>query len=128
MNMSNRAWGRTGIGAVMGSKKLKAIVVRGTRKVVPADKKAVTAFSKLGAGRLTEYGLDSFGRYGTAGVVAGQQRSGGLPTNNWDSGVMAQASADAINGERLYDEILRGAEEGKQDKQGRDTCYACVVR
>lgn len=128
MNMSNRAWGRTGIGAVMGSKKLKAIVVRGTRKVVPADKKAVSAFSKLGAGRLTEYGLDSFGRYGTAGVVAGQQRSGGLPTNNWDSGVMAQESADAINGERLYDEILRGAEEGKQDKLGRDTCYACVVR
>ncbi len=32
MNMSNRAWGRTGVGAVMGSKKLKAIVVRGTRQ------------------------------------------------------------------------------------------------
>ncbi|MBK8433802.1 MAG: aldehyde:ferredoxin oxidoreductase [Chloroflexi bacterium] len=128
MNMSNRAWGRTGIGAVMGSKKLKAIVVRGTRKVVPADKKAVSAFARLGAGRLTEYGLDSFGRYGTPGVLASQQRSGGLPTNNWDSGGMSPELAEAISGERLYDEILRGAEEGKQDKLGRDTCYACVVR
>lgn len=128
MNMSNRAWGRTGIGAVMGSKKLKAIVVRGTRKVEPADKKAVIALSKIGPPRLTEYGLDSFGRYGTAGVVSGQQRSGGLPTNNWDSGAMGTAEADAISGEKLYDELLRGAAEGNQDKEGRDTCYACIVR
>ena len=49
MNMSNRAWGRTGVGAVMGSKKLKAIVVRGTGKVVPADKVAVRALAKKGA-------------------------------------------------------------------------------
>ena len=39
INMSNRAWGRTGVGAVMGSKKLKAVVVRGSQKVEPADKK-----------------------------------------------------------------------------------------
>jgi aldehyde:ferredoxin oxidoreductase len=36
--------------------------------------------------------------------------------------------AERIDGERLYDELLRGADEGKQDKEGRDTCYACIVR
>lgn len=126
MNMSNRAWGRTGVGAVMGSKKLKAIVVRGTQKVTPAHKQAVAALSKQGAKKFPGSEMDSFGRYGTAGVVMSQQASGGLPTNNWDAGVMA--NAEAISGEKLYDEILRGAEEGKQNKDGRDTCYACIVR
>ena len=50
--MSNRAWGRTGTGAVMGSKKLKAIVVRGTQKVVAADRKRVLAISKMGGKEL----------------------------------------------------------------------------
>ncbi|MEZ4591581.1 MAG: aldehyde ferredoxin oxidoreductase family protein [Chloroflexota bacterium] len=126
MNMSNRAWGRTGVGAVMGSKKLKAIVVRGTQKVTPADKKAVAALSKAGAKSFPGSGMESFGRYGTIGSVMSQQGGGGLPTRNWDAGVMA--NAEGISGEKLYDEILRGAEAGKQDKDGRDTCYACIVR
>ena len=126
MNMSNRAWGRTGVGAVMGSKKLKAIVVRGTQKVTPADKKAVSALAKAGAKGFPGSGMESFGRYGTIGSVMGQDRGGGLPTQNWDAGVMA--NAEGISGEKLYDELLRGAEAGKQDKDGRDTCYACIVR
>ncbi len=129
MNMSNRAWGRTGIGAVMGSKKLKAIVVRGTAKVQAADRKAVLALAKQGAREYPDSGVVSTGTYGTASSVMGQQGAGGLPTNNWDSGVMpSMESAEAISGERLYDELLRGADEGKQDKLGRDTCYACIVR
>lgn len=128
MNMSNRAWGRTGIGAVMGSKKLKAIVVRGSEKVIPADKSAIAKLSKVGAKRVNTDDFD-FGVLGTPGVVTGQQAAGGLPTYNYNSGAFASLDeAEAISGERLYDEILRGAEEGKQDRQGRDTCYACVVR
>ncbi len=126
MNMSNRAWGRTGVGAVMGSKKLKAIVVRGTQKVVPGDKSAVAALSKKGAKALPGSDMESFGRYGTAETVMANHGGGGLPTRNWDAG--AFEGAEAISGERLYDELLRGAEEGKQDKQGRDTCYACIIR
>ncbi len=129
MNMSNRAWGRTGIGAVMGSKKLKAIVVRGTNRVNVADKARVSALGKMAMPRMEPRGMEKFGRYGTAGAVMGQQLSGGLPTNNWDSGVMPSLeSAQWMGGERLYDELLRGAEQGTQDKHGRDTCYACVVR
>ncbi|WP_374687553.1 aldehyde ferredoxin oxidoreductase family protein [Promineifilum sp.] len=128
MNMSNRAWGRTGIGAVMGSKKLKAIAVRGTLPVTPADKKAIVALSRRGAKLLPGSDVESLGRYGTADTVMGQQGAGGLPTNNWDSGVMGIADAEAISGERLYLDLLRGAAEGQQDKLGRDTCYACIVR
>ncbi|MEM9954705.1 MAG: aldehyde ferredoxin oxidoreductase family protein [Chloroflexota bacterium] len=128
INMSNRAWGRTGVGAVMGSKKLKAIVVRGSQRVTPADRKPIMDLAKKGAKRIKDDEF-RFGKYGTAGVVTSQQGAGGLPTFNYNSGAFpALAQAEAIGGERLYDELLRGAEEGKQDKLGRDTCYACAVR
>jgi aldehyde:ferredoxin oxidoreductase len=126
INMSNRAWGRTGVGAVMGSKKLKAIVVRGSQKVEPADKKAVVALNRKGAKEFPGSDMEAFGRYGTADTVMANQGGGGLPTRNWDGGFFE--GAEAISGEKLYDELLRGAEDGKQDKQGRDTCYACIVR
>lgn len=128
MNMSNRAWGRTGVGAVMGSKKLKAIVVRGRGQVVPADKTAVTNLAKKGATRFPGSGMESFGRYGTAETVMGNNAVGGLPTRNWDSGFIPLEIVQSFSGERLYDELLRGAAEGKQDREGRDTCYACIVR
>lgn len=129
MNMSNRAWGRTGTGAVMGSKKLKAIVVRGRRKVQPADKAAIAALARSAAQRYPDSSFEDFGRYGTPATVMGNYGAGGLPTHNWDAGVMpTRELAEAIDGERLYDELLRGAEEGKQDKLGRDTCYACIIR
>lgn len=126
MNMANRAWGRTGVGAVMGSKKLKAIVVRGRAKVTPASKSRLAALSKKGATLFPDSDMESFGKYGTADTVMGNHGSGGLPTRNWDAGVMEMAPQ--ISGERLYDELLRGAEAGAQDKLGRDTCYACIVR
>ncbi|MCL4261911.1 MAG: aldehyde ferredoxin oxidoreductase family protein [Anaerolineae bacterium] len=126
MNMSNRAWGRTGIGAVMGSKKLKAIALRGTGKVNPGDKKAVSALHKRGAKELPGSDMEAFGKYGTADTVMANQGGGGLPTRNWDAGFFE--SAESISGERLYDELLRGAEAGRQDKDGRDTCYACIIR
>ena len=35
---------------------------------------------------------------------------------------------EAIDGPTLYDTILRGADEDKQDREGRHTCYSCTVR
>ncbi len=129
INMSNRAWGRTGTGAVMGSKKLKAVVVRGSGKVEPADKAAVAAMARADSKAFPGSSAAGFGKYGTAGVVVPQQKSGGLPTVNWNAGVFPTIEdAEAIGGVRLYDELLRGAEEGKQDRQGRDTCFACIIR
>lgn len=128
MNMSNRAWGRTGVGAVMGSKKLRAIAVRGSQKANADHRKAILDLAKEGARAFPGSNMESFGRYGTADTVMDNYGAGGLPVNNWDSGTMPLDEAQAISGEQLYDELLRGAAEGKQDRRGRDTCYACIVR
>jgi aldehyde:ferredoxin oxidoreductase len=126
INMRNRAFGRTGMGAVMGSKNLKAIAVRGRRRPRPFDQKALGAESKTGAKIFPGSDMESFGRYGTPDTVAYQNVTGGLPTNNYRAGVFD--GSDNITGEKLYDELLRGADQGQQDKLGRDTCYACIVR
>ncbi len=125
MDMSNRAAGRTGMGAVMGSKNLKAVAVRGEMKPPLADPDALKDLAQRGAKRFPNwetYGL----RIGSAGYVTYQQTVGGLPSFNWNSGVMEGALN--ISGDTMWDSITRGAAEGKQDQLGRDTCYACVVR
>ena len=127
MSMSNRAHGRTGMGAVMGSKNLKAIAVRGTNKPTIADKAALGALTRWGVQNFADSDAAGTGKYGTAETVAVQQRTGGLPTLNFNSGVFDDGW-EQITGERMYDEFLRGAEEGRQDSKGRDTCYACTVR
>ncbi|GBL18955.1 tungsten-containing aldehyde ferredoxin oxidoreductase [Anaerolineaceae bacterium] len=66
------------------------------------------------------------GKYGTAEVVSGQHRAGGLPTRNFNSGSFDDW--EKIDGTTLYDTRLKGAENGQQDRFGRDTCYSCAVR
>jgi aldehyde:ferredoxin oxidoreductase len=126
INMKNRANGRTGMGAVMGSKRLKAVVVRGTSRPEIADSAGLRELARWGPKNLSDSGAAGLAKYGTAETVMPQQIVGGLPTRNWESGVME--GAEAISGEVMYDTILRGAAVGKQDRLGRDTCYACTVR
>jgi aldehyde:ferredoxin oxidoreductase len=117
MNMANRAHGRTGMGAVMGSKNLKAIAVRGKQRPSVADQQQVKAYGKLGASQMkVDVGMADFGKYGTAATVMANNSVGGLPTRNWTSGYMA--TAEQIDGVTLYDTILKE----------RDTCYSCSVR
>jgi aldehyde:ferredoxin oxidoreductase len=114
INMSNRAAGRTGMGAVMGSKNLKAIVVRGHGKPTMAEPKLLNIMHKDGAKKsVNEF---QFGKLGTPGVVVNQHASGGLPTHNWDSGVFD--GCQQISGQVLYDQYLKK----------RETCFACSVR
>jgi aldehyde:ferredoxin oxidoreductase len=117
MNMVNRANGRTGLGAVMGSKRLKAVVVRGSKWPKPAAPEAFRGLVK----RLKELqeanpGIVWFGEYGTAGVLAIQDKVGGQPTRNYTEGTFEQAKD--IDGSTLAKTILKE----------RDTCYACVVK
>jgi aldehyde:ferredoxin oxidoreductase len=119
INMANRAWGRTGMGAVMGSKNLKAIAVRGRQRAKAADAKTIKRIAGLGAKAMAEdVNADIWftGVLGTASVVLPQNTVGGLPTRNYTCGEFA--GADAISGERMSETILAD----------RDTCYACVVR
>lgn len=130
MNMSNRANGRTGMGAVMGSKNVKAIAVRGPRgpsRVSVADKRALIELTQWGTKQIpVQPDMASLGKYGTSDVLIHQHLNGGLPTHNYDSGAFDAAAA--ISGEALYDTLLRGAGHGRQSTQGRDTCFACAVR
>ena len=80
MNMANRANGRTGMGAVMGSKLLKAVVVRGTSRKLPfADTAALGRLAKWGSNEIPNNGdvLDLRSN-GTEGVLEGQHAAGGL--------------------------------------------------
>jgi len=126
MSMSNRANGRTGMGAVMGTKNLKAIAVRGKVRPKAADKTALRALAKWGAANLDESDIAGLAKYGTAETTGANNSSGGLPTYNFNSGVFE--NWEPIDGTTMYDTILKGAAEGKQDRDGRDTCYACTVR
>jgi len=116
INMSNRANGRTGMGAVMGSKNLKAIAVRGKKKPPVADQKALAEIARWGADNFDDSEVYGLGVYGTADVLGSQQEDGGLPTRNWASGVFE--GHEALEGPTMSDTILKE----------RDTCYACVVR
>ncbi len=130
MNMANRAHGRTGMGAVMGSKKLKAIVVRGGKKKLPmADPERVRQIMKPSIANVrNDEDVWELAKYGTLGILESQNAVGGLPTKNYRSGWMGYDRAAAIGGERLFKDLLRGADEDNQLKVGRDTCYSCAVR
>ena len=126
INMCSRANGRTGMGAVMGSKNLKAVVVRGDQRPEIADPPAFKALAKWGAKTFPDSGMFPMGKYGTAITVGYQQEVGGLPTHNFSSGVFD--GWEKIDGPALYDTLLKGREQGRQDSQGRDTCFSCVIR
>jgi aldehyde:ferredoxin oxidoreductase len=130
MNLACRAHGRGGLGAVMGSKRLKAIVVRGSKKGLKmADPEALRRLMKASQPNVMgDPDIEDMARHGTAGIVVGQDESGGLPTRNWQSGSMGLERATAISGPTLFAGLLRGAAAGTQMKDGRDTCYSCGVR
>jgi aldehyde:ferredoxin oxidoreductase len=117
LSMANRNNGRTGMGLVMASKNLRAIVVRGKEKIKLANPEALTALNKAGVKMMPDNpDVDGLGKYGTASVVTFQNTIGSLPTRNYNEGQFEQC--DPISGEVMYDTILKE----------RDTCYACVVR
>jgi aldehyde:ferredoxin oxidoreductase len=126
MNMSNRANGRTGMGAVMGSKNLKAVVVRGTQKPAIADTGTLNELARWGAANIPSSGVAGLAKYGTAETTGAQQQVAGLPSFNFNSGVFDEW--EALDGPTMYDTILVGVKDGKQDRRGRDTCYGCTVR
>jgi len=118
MNDKNRAAGRGGLGAVMGSKNLKAIAVRGTGGVRVRRPQAfldavTTARDKLAAHPVTGQGL---GAYGTEILVNIVNEVGGLPVNNARDGAYWD-KADDISGERLAEKYLM-REKG---------CFGCSI-
>jgi len=79
-----RVAGRGGMGAVMGSKKLKAVVIPRTGEALPgvADAKGLAETLKLDVARMRK-ALEMFAKYGTPGSFSNNERLGNLPINNW---------------------------------------------
>jgi aldehyde:ferredoxin oxidoreductase len=107
MNDKHRAAGRSGLGAVMGSKKLKAVVVRGTKSIEvskPGEflESCVDARRKLKEHPVTGTGLAA---YGTEVLVNILNQSGALPTRNWKDGGIFE-HADDTGGEALTEKYL----------------------
>jgi aldehyde:ferredoxin oxidoreductase len=118
MNDKHRAAGRSGVGAVMGSKHLKAVVVKGSGRVPLADPEGFKAFNKKvldtfrEAVKETPLGLTV---NGTAGVVMATQNFGVLPTRNWQQGTFD--GWEKIHGEELTRRFLKK----------NSACYACPI-
>ena len=107
MNDVHRALGRCGLGAVMGSKKLKAVVAGGTRKISLADKKNFADAAKTARNFVNESLLKmTLEVYGTDMVLDMVNVKGGLPTRNWRQGSCEYT--DDINGPAINDKVLVG--------------------
>ena len=117
LNDKYRAAGRSGVGAVMGSKNLKAIVVRGTGKVVPADNAKAEELRKSLLAAIKANGVTGTGlpTYGTAILVNIINESGVYPTRNFQTGVFPEANQ--ASGEALKEKYLTG----------KDVCFRCPI-
>jgi len=85
MNDHHRAAGRGGVGAVMGSKNLKAIVVHGTKEVPQADPEKLKETFKTATATVKEKS-QAFMKYGTSMVVGITGKAGAIPTRNFQTG------------------------------------------
>ena len=117
MHDVNRAAGRNGLGAVMGSKNLKAVAVRGTLAVPVADRGGMAQVARwLGDNYRDKMGWATAGiGRGTQDGLTGLAAVGGLPTRNFGKAVFE--NAERLSGERNYEMFLKA----------RDTCQSCPV-
>ena len=115
INDVRHAAGRTGLGAVMGSKNLKCVVACGRQAVPVANEKGI---KELATHMRDHWRDDVFGLHdtGTAGGLLDLNEAGALPTRNFQDGQFEEA--EAISGQRMRDTILLE----------RGSCFACAVR
>lgn len=113
---AHRAAGRTGLGAIMGAKKLKAIAAKGTKKIEIAYPDKVAELRKKIVKQTFSNEMTTLLRtYGQAGFVPDLQNDGLLPTRNFKSGIFN--GAGKISGQKMSETILKK----------RDACPRCPV-
>ena len=114
VNQLRHFHGRAGLGAVMASKNLKAVVVRGRERVTPADQPAAKAVLQWFKEAYDPEG-DTFHLHGTPGGIPSLNSDGILPTHNFRDGAFEHARA--ISGQTMSNTILTR----------RGTCFSCLV-
>lgn len=117
MNDLYRAAGRNGVGAVMGSKNIKAIIVRGTGKLEHAELDTVNVvladvFKNIQENGVTGQGLPT---YGTAVLVNIINENGVYPVNNFQQSY--DINADQMSGETMTEKYL----------VKKESCYRCPI-
>ena len=96
----HRAAGRCGVGAVMGSKNLKAVIARGTQTILLADRNKLTSIIRTMAEEArNNAGQQNMANYGTSGFIPTLQTQGILPTKNFQEGEFTGAST--LSGQHL---------------------------
>ena len=111
-----RAAGRGGLGAVMGSKNLKAIVAKGTRLPSFARRDELNKSIIETNNRLKEKGA-GLKLYGTAGGMENAEKLGDLPIRNWKQGSWPEGAR-----------VISGQEMAKALLTGDYGCIACPMR
>jgi len=117
LNDVSNAAGRGGLGAVMGSKRLKAIAVRGSREVEVADEDVLDELMDKARNRFIWNPVLSkaLSYYGTSALVNVINEHGILPTKNFQQGYFSMA--EEISGEALRERIL----------VRKSSCFNCPV-
>jgi aldehyde:ferredoxin oxidoreductase len=117
VNDEGRVAGRGGPGAVLGSKNLKAIVVRGTRPIQLADpdgyKKLAVSFNKRNA---TSPVLASMRTYGTPGAMDNNWSTSDIPVKNWSKG-SSETLCVNLGGKKMKETML----------VKHVSCYLCSI-
>lgn len=119
MNDAARAFGRGGVGAVMGSKNLKAIVVKGgDAKVVIDNQELLKKYVKVAQDKIKVVPItrSSLPKFGTSALVNVINILGMFPINNFQRGFDERATQ--VSGEEINEKLT-------QEHEG---CYACPIR
>lgn len=113
-----RAFGRKGTGAVMGSKNLKAIAIRGTKEVPVANEEAFKQARKTMLAAMKDHPLlyPAFAKFGTPMVVDGASALGIFPSENFST-----------TGEKDYTQGL-GIDASAKATVSSESCYGCPVQ
>ncbi|WZL71633.1 aldehyde ferredoxin oxidoreductase family protein [Clostridiaceae bacterium 35-E11] len=113
--VETRAAGRSGFGALMGSKNLKALVVKGTKNLPIYDKEKLVNLTRE-FNRVLKVNAKILYDYGTLGTIQGVESEGDLPIKNWTLGSW-EKGAEKTSGQAL-DEIVTS----------HYACYSCSIR
>jgi aldehyde:ferredoxin oxidoreductase len=106
MNKGGDAAGRSGMGALMGSKKVKAVVVKGEMKVPVADMERAMKLRKEHIADINKEFLEDFHTYGTTTHAEDSVHSGDSPVKNWGGvGVVEMPDASGINKEYINSKV-----------------------
>ena len=122
VNDLHRAAGRSGVGAVMGSKNLKAVAVRGTKGVTVDDpKRFMQVTNEMKQLLVNDAGRKGLTKYGTSAMMATMQEFGGLPTRNFQEVQFEGSNKVGHRGMR------RRKRNGHVNLITNKACFGCTI-